>query len=224
MKEENAKSKKKLIYYVTLAISLVLLIVATVLTVYFVTGAGNDDVLENPPPVENPDDDKKPDEKPDDKPDEKPDENPDDKPAGGDDPVKFVVPLKYTAATEFNSIYASQTTGFIYRHKAVDFAAAEGTEVCSMAEGTILEISLNETTGNYITVDHGDGLVTLYRFVEHVQNLKTGDKVKKGDKIATVAAAYGSEAKDGTHLHLEVSLKGVPQNPSDYIEIVNSEK
>ena len=51
-----------------------------------------------------------------------------------------------------------------------------------------------------------------------------GATVKKGDKIATVAAAYGSEAKDGTHLHLEVSLKGVPQNPSDYIEIVNSEK
>lgn len=224
MKEENAKSKKKLIYYLTLAISLVLLIVATVLTVYFVTGAGNDDVLDNPPPIENPDDGKKPDDgnKPDQKPDD--DKKPDDKPTGGDDTVKFVVPLSYSKATEFNSIYASQTTGFIYRHKAVDFAAEEGTEICSMADGTVKEISLNETTGNYITVDHGDGLITLYRFVEPVKDLKAGDKVKKGDKIATVAAAYGSEAKDGTHLHLEVSLKGVPQNPADYIEIVNTEK
>lgn len=219
MKAEKAKSKKKLIYYVTLAISAVLLIVATVLTVYFVAG-GENEVVERPPVTEQPNDNKP--EQPNDNKPEQPD-NPS-HPTGGEG-TKFVAPLAYVSVMEdYNVIYASQTTGFIYRHKAVDFNAEEGTEVYSMADGVVLEISLNEKTGNYIKVDHGDGLITLYRFVEPVSGLNAGTAVKKGETIAKVAAAYGSEAKDGTHLHLEVFLNGAPADPANYIEIVNDEK
>lgn len=218
MKQENAKSKKKLIYYVTLAISAVLLIVATVLTVYFVAG-GNNEVVERPPVITPPDDNPPNDDKPSVTP---PDDNPN-QPTGGEG-TKFVTPVAYTALSDYNAIYASATTGFIYRHKAVDFNAEEGAEVCSMADGTVLEISMNDKTGNYIKVDHGDGLITLYRFVEPAEGLTVGKAVKKGETIASVAAAYGSEAKDGTHLHLEVFLNGNPADPANYIEIVNAEK
>lgn len=212
MKEEKSKNKKKLLYYLILAVSVLLLVAATVLTVYFVTGDKNE-VLDNPPGGDNvtPVDPVKPDD---------PNQS-----TGGEDVVKFVVPLTYESVSEeYNVIYTSKTTGWSYRHKAVDFAAAEGTAVCSMADGKIETVSLNEKTGNYIVVDHGDGLKSLYRFVEPVNGLKAGDSVKKGDKIGEVAAAYGSEAKDGTHLHLEITLNGAPKDPSSYLDLVNDEK
>ncbi len=213
MKEEKTKNKKKVLYFVALAISVLLLIAATVLTVYFVT-QGQDEVLDNPPAVEDPDQNNDP------KP---PVEDPSG-PTGGEDVVKFVAPVSYTDATPFNEIYTNQTVGWSYRHRAVDFAAEAGTNVCAMADGTVSTVSMNETTGNYIVVDHGDGLKTLYRFVEPKEGLAAGAKVKKGDVIATVAAAYGSEAEDGAHLHLEIELNGVKKDPAEYFDIVSSEK
>jgi len=214
MKGEKTTKKKKVVYYVLLAITVLLLIAATVLTVYFVTDA-KDSVLDNDPstPVE-PDDPDKPDD---------PDEP--DKPTTGDDVVKFVVPLESaTASVDYNVIYKSATTNFIYRHKAIDFTAEQGVQVVSIADGTVESISKNEKTGNIITIDHGDGIKSLYRFVEPVENLKAGAKVKKGEKIAEVAAAYGSEGKDGTHLHLEMTENGKSADPTKFIDIATDEK
>ena len=45
-----------------------------------------------------------------------------------------------------------------------------------------------------------------------------------GAVIGTVAEAYGSEFKDGTHLHFEVSVNNVAKNPADYFEVVQEEK
>lgn len=208
MKEEKTK-KRRIIYYVLLLITICLLTAATVLTVYFVSD-GNRSVLENQPnnvkPVEP------------DKPD-----TPDDKPTGGE-AEKFVNPVSYSAVSVFNDIYASKTTGYIYRHKGVDFAADEGTKVASICDGVVISVSLSSKTGNLITVDHGDGLKGYYRFVEPLTGLKSGTKLSKGQNFATVAAAYGSEAKDGTHLHFELTLNGKPVDPAAYLNIDYEEK
>ena len=221
MKEEKAKNKKRILYFLALAISVLLLAAATVLTVVFVT-EGNNNVVEAPPTGNEPDDPNDPTGPSGPTTPDKPGE-PDD-PTGGGDTVKFVVPVAYSDVTEYDEIYSSKTLGWIYRHKGVDFAAEEGADVCAMANGKIEKISLNEKTGNYIIIDHGDGLKTLYRFVEPRAGLKEGDTVKMGEKIATVAAAYGSEAKDGAHLHLEIHLNGKPANPANYLELVSAEK
>jgi len=217
MKEEKAKSKKKLLYYVILGISVLLIAAATVLTVYFVSGR-TDDVLDNPS-IENPDDKQPGDETPD-------DNKPDDKPTGGDaEEPKYVAPLasvKYTLA--YGEIYTNETVGWIYRHNALDFSAEVGAEVYAMADGEVTEVSYNDKTGNYIVVDHGNGLKSLYRFVEPTKGLGKGATVKKGQVIASVAEAYGSEFKDGPHLHFEVSLNGKAVNPVDYFEAVLEEK
>lgn len=232
MKEEKAKSKKRLLYYVILGISVLLIAAATVLTVYFVSGR-TDNVIDNPS-IDNPgvDDPGKDPNKPDnpDNPDnpDKPD-NPDnpDNPVGGGDVTepKYVAPLatvKYSLP--YNEIYTNETVGWIYRHKALDFAAEVGTEVYAMADGEVETVSYNDKTGNYIVVDHGNGLKTLYRFVEPTKGLGKGASVKKGQLIATVAEAYGSEFKDGPHLHFEVSVNGKAVNPTDYFEAVLEEK
>ena len=221
MKEQKTKSKKRLLYYLILAVSVLLLAAATVLTVYFVSNQSN--VLEKPPVVEPGGDDNKPGGD-----DNKPGgDNPDDtdKPTGGDSADKYVAPLanvKYTL--EYGEIYTNETLGWSYRQNALDFAAEAGTEVYAMADGEVETVSYNDKTGNYIIVNHGNGLRTLYRFVEPVKGLGKGAEVKKGAVIGTVAEAYGSEFKDGTHLHFEVSVNNVAKNPADYFEVVQEEK
>lgn len=206
MKEEKTK-KRKFLYYLVLAICVCLLTAATVLTVYFVTD-NNANMLETEPPAQDvtPPDDKDP-----------------DKPTTGD-AEKYLVPLAYENATVFNDIYDNTTTDRVYRHKGVDFSAAEGTKVAAMADGTIEKISMNETTGNLIIVDHGNGVKGYYKFVEPTSTLKVGAKVTKGQYFATVAAAYGSEAEDGTHLHLEMEINGKVADPSFYLDIDYGDK
>ncbi len=215
MKEEKTKSKKSVIYYVILAVCALLIITATVLTVYFVTRS-SEPVAENPPVVE-PDDPADPDDpaKPDDP----------NKPSSGEDGVKFVVPVNTTAYTmAYGEILHNETVGWWYRHNAVDFNVAKGTEVLAMADGTVTQVSYAEETGNLIVVDHGDGLKTSYRFVEPIEGLGVGEKVTKGQKIGEVAAAYGTEAFAGEHLHLEMYLGKNPVDPADYVDIVLEEK
>ena len=207
MKEEKTK-KRKLLYYLVLAISVLLLTAATVLTVYFVSEDSGNIAEEEPPqstPVE-PDEPKEP-----------------DGPTGGET-VTFCLPVEYEDATVFNKIYRSATTGFIYRHQGVDFVAAEGTKVAAIADGTVTQISLSQKNGNLITIDHGDGVIGYYKFVEPVSALKVGTQVAKGQYFATVAAAYGSEAKDGTHLHFEMTVNKVIADPASYLDIQYAEK
>ena len=212
MKEEKTKSKKKLLYYFILAVSVLLLAAATVLTVYFVSGP-SDNVLDKPPVTE-PDDPNPPVKDP-------------DKPTGGDDVQvpKYVAPLAKTAySLAYSEIYTNETVGWSYRHKAIDFAAEAGTDVYAMADGEVESVSYSEETGNVVTIVHADGLKSLYRFVEPAKGLGKGDTVKKGEIIGKVAEAYGSEYKDGPHLHFAVFLKDKAVNPTDYFEAVLEEK
>ena len=74
-------------------------------------------------------------------------------------------------------------------------------------------------SGTEIVVKHSDGLKTLYRFVTEVNGLKVGDKVEKGEVIATVAEAAGDEYKDGAHLHFEVLKNGQNVDPAEYLTL-----
>lgn len=215
MKEEKTKNKKRILYYCILTISVLLLAAAIVLTVYFVTDKSGD-VLDNP---NNPNEPANPDD---------PDE-PDDPsgPTGGDnvDPNPYVAPIasaKYSM--EYGEVYKNNTVGWIYRHYAIDFTAEAGTEVCAMAEGTVADVSYSKELGNLIVVDHGNGLQSRYAYVEPVSGLGVGQKVKKGEKIGTVADEYGSEYKDGPHLHFEVKEGNKSVNPTKYFEAYLEEK
>lgn len=215
MKEQKTKSKKRVVYYLLLAVCVLVLAVATVLTVYFVT-RGNDIVVDNPPDdIAKPGDD-----------DNKPSVTPpsdDDKPTGGE-ATKYVSPVNAAYTAEYNTVYANETLGWYYRHCALDFAAAQGTKVCAMSAGKVQEVSLSQETGNYIVIDHGNGLLSCYRFVEPKEGLKAGDSVEAGAEIGTVAASYGSEAKDGEHLHFEVQQNGKYVDPTTLIDAVLAEK
>ena len=98
-------------------------------------------------------------------------------------------------------------------HYGLDIAADEGTKILSFADGVVRESGTNSSYGNYIIVDHADGISTLYAHCSKV-TAKQGDKVKAGDKIAEVGA---TGIATGNHLHFEVWRDGKILDPSHYV-------
>lgn len=95
------------------------------------------------------------------------------------------------------------------RHRGVDLTAALGTDVYATQDGRIVASGKQRQYGNYIVVDHGNGVTTLY--AHHRNNLvQEGEIVRRGQKIAEVGRTGNST---GPHLHFELRIDGVHQNP-----------
>lgn len=97
-------------------------------------------------------------------------------------------------------------------HSGIDIPAERGTNIAAALGGTVVETGFNSTRGNYLILDHGGGLTTLYG---HCQALlaEEGAAVEPGEAIATVGA---TGMATGPHLHFEVRQDGEAQNPIAY--------
>lgn len=104
-------------------------------------------------------------------------------------------------------------TGQLAMHAGVDFAAPIGTPIFAAAGGVVATAEANPVYGNSVQIDHGNGLSTLYAHASKLV-VKTGDIVKRGQKIAEVGSTGRST---GPHLHFEVHVNGVPQNPAKFL-------
>jgi hypothetical protein len=104
-------------------------------------------------------------------------------------------------------------TGQLAMHAGVDFAAPTGTPIYAAAGGVVSSAEMNPVYGNTVEVDHGNDLRTRYAHASKIV-VKPGDIVKRGQKLAEVGSTGRST---GPHLHFEVHLKGVPQNPSKFL-------
>ncbi len=135
-------------------------------------------------------------------------------------PEGMIAPVEAATLSNDYGFYHNKTLNSYYEHMGVDFTAAAGTEVLAVEDGTIESIYKDDLLlGTEITVDHGNGLKTVYRFVTEAEGIKVGDKVEKGDVIATVAEATGEEYKDGAHLHFEVLKNGTNVDPAIYLPL-----
>ncbi|MBS1555729.1 MAG: M23 family metallopeptidase [Bacteroidetes bacterium] len=100
----------------------------------------------------------------------------------------------------------------LYPHDGVDIAAPIGTNVLAAGPGTITYVSQSNLLagfGNYVDIDHGNGIVTRYAHLAEVK-VRSGQRVNKGQVIATVGSSGGSIAP---HLHYEVIKNGKNVNP-----------
>lgn len=100
-------------------------------------------------------------------------------------------------------------------HKGLDIGASKGTTIVAAAGGTVTTASYgyNGGYGNYVIISHGNGIQTLYGHCTSL-NVSVGQKVSQGQKIATVGNTGNST---GNHLHLEIRVNGVAQNPQNYL-------
>lgn len=105
-------------------------------------------------------------------------------------------------------------TGQTALHEGVDFPAEPGTPIYSAAAGVVLSVERHAQYGNVVDIDHGDNLVTRYAHAALVL-VKPGEFVKRGQHIAAVGNTGRST---GPHLHFEVLLRGVPQNPARFFD------
>jgi murein DD-endopeptidase MepM/ murein hydrolase activator NlpD len=98
-------------------------------------------------------------------------------------------------------------------HEGVDISATKGTPIFSAAKGRVIRAGWVVGYGLTVEIDHGFGFTTLYG---HASNLlvRRGQLVTRGDVIAQVGSTGIATAP---HLHYEVSLNGVPQNPANFI-------
>ena len=100
-------------------------------------------------------------------------------------------------------------------HKGIDIGAPQGTTIVAAAAGTVTtsQYGYNGGYGNYVIISHGNGISTLYG---HCTSLlvNQGQYVSQGQAIATVGSTGSST---GNHLHLEIRVNGVAQNPQNYL-------
>ena len=119
-------------------------------------------------------------------------------------PVNF----KYISSS-FNPRRLHPVTGQVRAHRGIDYAARTGTPVVASGNGKVIKAGYSKYNGNYVFISHGTQYVTKYLHLNK-KLVKTGQKVKQGDKIGTV----GSTGRvTGAHLHYEFLVNGVHRNP-----------
>lgn len=119
-------------------------------------------------------------------------------------PVNF----KYISSS-FNPNRLHPVTGRVTAHRGIDYAARVGTPVVSSGNGKVIKSGYNKLNGNYVFIQHGSQYETKYLHLDK-RFVKTGDKVKQGEKIGTVGA---TGRVTGAHLHYEFLVNGVHRNP-----------
>jgi murein DD-endopeptidase MepM/ murein hydrolase activator NlpD len=105
-------------------------------------------------------------------------------------------------------------TGKSAMHTGIDFQAETGTPIVAAAGGLVVTQEFHPAYGNMIEIEHGNDLISRYAHSSKVF-VKKGDLIKRGQKIALVGSTGRAT---GPHLHYEVLVHGVPQDPRKFLD------
>lgn len=120
------------------------------------------------------------------------------------------------SSTRITSDYGtriSPTSGASSNHKGIDIGAAHGADIVAAADGTVKAATYSSAAGNYVMIDHGGGVYTVYMHASSL-TVSTGQTVAAGQVIAKVGSTGIST---GSHLHFGVSLNGSYVSPWSYL-------
>jgi hypothetical protein len=98
-------------------------------------------------------------------------------------------------------------------HKGVDISSTTGTPVRVTADGIVIYSAFESGYGRLIVVDHGHGVQTYYAHLSKFE-VRTGQELRRGEIVGRVGSSGRVTAP---HLHYEVRVGGVPQNPYRYL-------
>lgn len=118
--------------------------------------------------------------------------------------------------TRISDDYGNRThpiLGIQQFHNGIDMAAPGGTPILAAYDGRVVAADYSGSMGNYIMIDHGDGVYTIYMHASALYVSK-GKEVSKGDKIAAVGSTGRST---GNHLHFSVRVNGSYVSPWKYL-------
>lgn len=118
--------------------------------------------------------------------------------------------------TRISSEYGNRihpTLGVTQFHNGLDMAAPHGSPILAAEGGVVIAASYNATMGNYIMINHGSGLYTIYMHASALY-VSSGQTVSRGEKIAAVGSTGRST---GPHLHFSVRRNGSYVNPWNFL-------
>ena len=104
-------------------------------------------------------------------------------------------------------------TGERIMHKGLDIATSHGAPVIAPSDGTVIFSGMESGYGKVVVLDHGNGVRTRYAHLS-AADVKVGELVKRG---AHVGAVGNTGRSTGPHLHYEVRVNGIPENPRKFI-------
>lgn len=137
---------------------------------------------------------------------------------GGNNPSyqggKFAWPVPSTHSISSSYGYRIHPiTGNKKLHAGIDIPGQAGDTVVAAESGTVIVAEYSSSYGNYVIIDHGSGLTTLYAHNTSL-NVRAGQKVQRGQQIARVGTTGLST---GNHLHFEVRVNGSTVDPMGYL-------
>lgn len=128
--------------------------------------------------------------------------------------IKFIWPCP--ASSRITSGFGdreSPTEGASSNHKGIDIGASSGSNIVAAAGGTVTIATYSYSAGNYVMINHGGGVSTVYMHCSKLL-VSVGDTVTQGDVIAKVGSTGYST---GPHLHFGIRQNGTYVNPSKYV-------
>lgn len=111
----------------------------------------------------------------------------------------FTPPLDSARVTSLFDYRVNPVTGRYVFHTGMDLGAANGSNIYAMQEGQVVRAQYDSGYGNYVIIQHPNGIQTLYAHCSKLK-VKNGDSVEKGQVIALVGSTGNST---GPHLHIE---------------------
>ena len=128
---------------------------------------------------------------------------------------------------DYSADAAKQESALIYyentyiQSSGVAYSNGSAFDVFAILEGTVKEVNEDTTLGNTITIEHNNGIISIYQSVSNI-TVKEGDKINAGFVIATSGTSNIS-AELNNHLYFELIIDGVCVNPENYYDKLISE-
>ena len=137
-------------------------------------------------------------------------------------PTKFLLPVQGVLQKRHSAELQvfSDTMGDYRIHLGLDIGTVAGAAVSAMADGVISQVWEDRAMGQCVAIAHGGDSYTIYKNLSLAlpENVVEGAVVKAGDVIGTVGESAAVEIADEPHLHVEMTVKGLQVDPTDYLD------
>ncbi len=140
-------------------------------------------------------------------------------PTAASAPAVYVWPVLGEIAREYtvSALRYDETMRDWRTHRGVDIACDSGAKVLASRGGKIESVVNDGLYGTTITIDHGDGMHSVYANLDEETAVKAGEWVDAGVELGTVGASALCEIGQSSHLHFEMCLNGAPVDPAAYL-------
>lgn len=133
------------------------------------------------------------------------------------EPIVFTLPSDNDVIKDYemDTVVWWSTLKLYKVHNGIDFGGTENDSVVAAYAGTVSEVGYDALEGNYVKIDHGDGLTTYYGSLSDPV-VVTGQTVDAGTVLGNMSASSTAELLQGPHVHFSVFVDGQVADPYEY--------